>query len=195
MSKKFSPKEILMPTLVLLLIGIVAAALLGGTNLLTKDKIASINAEAKAKAMQAVMPDAQSFGDAVKAQDGMEYAPAKDGDGSVIGYAFTVSVNGYGGEIQAMVGVNLDGSVRKVEILAADSETPGLGQNVKKSSFLDQFMNKLGELTVTKSTPIADNEIQAVTSATISSKAVTKAVNTATAYFAENLAEGGNGNG
>ena len=195
MSKKFSPKEILMPTLVLLLIGIVAAALLGGTNLLTKDKIASINAETKAKAMQAVMPDAQSFGDAEEAQDSMEYAPAKDGDGSVIGYAFTVSVNGYGGEIQAMVGVNLDGSVRKVEILAADSETPGLGQNVKKSSFLDQFMNKLGELTVTKSAPTADNEIQAVTSATISSKAVTKAVNAATAYYAENLAEGGNGNG
>ena len=193
--KKFSPKEVLIPTIVLLVIGVVAAALLGGTNMLTKDKIASIDADTKSKAMQTVMPDAVSFGEAVEADDKTEYSPALGADGNIIGYAFTVTENGYGGEIKVMIGVNPDGSVSKVAILAADNETPGLGQNVKKDDFLDRFINKIGQLTVTKWAPTADNEIQAVTSATISSTAVTRAVNTATEYFENNLMTGGNENG
>lgn len=188
MSKsKFSPKEILLPTIVLLVICVVAAALLGGTNILTKDKIASINAETKAAAMQTVMPDAVSFSDEVEADDNMAYTCAVDGQGNTIGYAFTVSESGYGGEIQVMVGINTDGTVKKVQIVAADDETPGLGQNVKKDSFLGQFIGKAGELKVVKTAPSADSEIQAVTSATISSSAVTRAVNAAICYCIENL--------
>lgn len=193
MKKKFSPKEIIIPTLVLLIIGVVAAALLGGTNMLTKDKIAAINDETKAKAMQTVMPDAASFGEAFEAADSMEYSPALSSDGDVLGYAFTVSETGYGGEIQVMTGVDISGNITSVTIVAADSETPGLGQNVKKDNFLSQFAGKSGELTVVKNAAASDSEIQAVTSATISSKAVTKAVNAALAYFEENL--GGDTNG
>lgn len=193
MKKKFSPKEIIIPTLVLLIIGVVAASLLGGTNMLTKDKIAAINDETKAKAMQTVMPDAASFGEAVEAADNMEYSPALASDGDVLGYAFTVSETGYGGEIQVITGVDISGNITSVTIVAADSETPGLGQNVKKDNFLSQFAGKSGELTVVKSSASSDSEIQAVTSATISSKAVTKAVNAALAYFEENL--GGDTNG
>lgn len=189
--KKFSPKEILIPTIVLLVICVVSAALLGGTNMLTKDKIASIEAEAKATAMQTVMPDAVSFSDAVIADETLEYSQALDADGNTSGYAFTVSENGYGGEIKVMVGIKPDGAVSKVAVLSADNETPGLGQNVKKDSFLDQFINKIGSLTVTKNAPSSDTEIQAVTSATISSSAVTRAVNAALAYYAENLTGGG----
>ncbi|MBQ8208983.1 MAG: FMN-binding protein [Clostridia bacterium] len=196
MSKsRFSPKEILIPTVVLLVICVVASALLAGTNMLTKDKIAAINAQTKADAMQTVMPDAVSFGDGVTATDFLEYSPALDADGNIIGYAFTSVVTGYGGEVQVMIGVNTDGSVNKVTIVAADDETPGLGQNVKKDSFLDRFTGKTGELTVVKNAASADSEIQAVTSATITSKAVTKAVNASTEYFNTNLAEGGNANG
>lgn len=196
MSKsKFSPKELLIPTVVLLVICIVASALLAGTNMLTKDKIAAINAETKAKAMQTVMPDAVSFGDSVIADDSLEYSEALDVNGNIIGYAFTCVVTGYGGDVQVMVGLNTDGSVNKVTIIAADDETPGLGQNVKKDSFLDQFVGKIGELTVVKNAVSSDNEIQAVTSATITSKAVTKAVNMAVEYFNANLLKGGNANG
>lgn len=191
--KKFSPKEVLMPTVVLLLIGVVSALLLGGTNMLTKDRIASIEADTKAKAMQTVMPDAVSFGEAAEVNEDMEYSTALDSDGNVIGYAFTVSESGYGGEIRVMTGINPDGSVSKVAILSADNETPGLGQNVKKDSFLDQFIGKLASLSVVKNAP-SDGEIQAVTSATISSKAVTRAVNAATEYFNDNL-KGGGSNG
>lgn len=188
MSKsKFSPKEILVPTIVLLVICVIASALLGGTNILTKDKIAAINAETKAAAMRTVMPDAVSFGDSVSAEDSLEYSPALDDKGNTIGYAFTVSESGYGGGIEVMVGINTDGTVNKVTIIAADDETPGLGQNIKKDSFLDQFIGKTGELTVTKNAPSSDTEIQAITSATISSSAVTRAVNAAIAYCNENL--------
>lgn len=187
MSKsKFSPKEILVPTIVLLVICVVASALLGGTNILTKDRIAAINAQTKAAAMQTVMPDAVSFGEAVNA-DSLEYSPALDSQGNTIGYAFTVPENGYGGDIEVMVGINTDGTVSKVTIVSADDETPGLGQNIKKDSFLDQFSGKTGELTVTKNSPSSDTEIQAITSATISSSAVTRAVNAAIAYCNENL--------
>lgn len=189
--KKFSPKEILVPTIVLLVICVVSAALLGGTNMLTKDKIASIEAEAKAAAMQTVMPDAVSFSDAVIADETLEYSEALDADGNTSGFAFTVSENGYGGEIKVMVGIKPDGAVSKVAVLSADNETPGLGQNIKKDSFLDQFADKIGALTVTKNAPSSDSEIQAITSATISSSAVTRAVNAALAYYAENLTGGG----
>ncbi len=176
--KKFSPKEILLPTIVLLVICVVSAALLGGTNMLTKDKIASIEAEAKAEAMQEVMADASSFGEAVNVNELLEYSEALDSDGNVIGYAFTSSTNGYGGEIRIMVGVNTDGTVSKIAVLAADNETPGLGLNIKKESFLEQFAGKTYGIAVNKNTP-GDNEIQALTSATISSTAVTRAVNAA----------------
>ena len=192
--KKFSPKEILVPTIILLIICVVSAALLGGTNMLTKDKIASIEAEAKAAAMQTVMPDAVSFSEAVIADETLEYSEAFDADGNVSGYAFTVTENGYGGKIKMMVGIKPDGTVSQVAVLSADNETPGLGQNIKKDSFLEQFVNKTGALTVTKNATASDTEIQALTSATISSSAVTRAVNSALAYFAENF-DGGDING
>ena len=192
--KKFSPKEILVPTIILLIICVVSSALLGGTNMLTKDKIASIEAEVKAAAMQTVMPDAVSFSDSVTATETLEYSEAFDADGNISGYAFTVTENGYGGKIKMMVGINPDGTVSKVAVLSADNETPGLGQNIKKDSFLDQFINKTGSLTVTKNAAASDTEIQAITSATISSSAVTRAVNSALAYFAENF-NGGDMNG
>ncbi len=196
MSKiKFSPKEILKPTVILLVICVVAAALLAGTNMLTKDKIAEINAETKAQAMQTVMPDAVAFAESVQVGDTLEYSDALDDDGMVIGYAFTCVETGYGGDVQVMIGINTDGSINKVTIVAADDETPGLGQNVKKDSFLDQFAGKSGELTVIKNAVSSDSEIQAVTSATITSKAVTKAVNTALEYYSENLMNGGGANG
>lgn len=194
-NKKFSPKEIIIPTVVLLVICVCASALLGYTNSLTKDKIASIDAENKAKAMAEVMAEADSFGDEVTVSETLQYSPALDKDGNIIGYAFTVYESGYGGEIQVMTGINADGTVNKIVVLAADNETPGLGQNIKKDSFLDQFIGKSGELTVVKNAVSSDNEIQAITSATISSNALTRAVNSATEYFGENLKEGGEGNG
>ena len=89
-----------------------------------------------------------------------------------------------------MVGVDKTGTVKGVSILSI-SETAGLGMNAQKPSFLNQFNGKSGQLTVVKTTPSA-NEIQALTGATITSKAMTSAVNTALSLYQQ---VGGENNG
>ena len=82
-----------------------------------------------------------------------------------------------------MVGVRADGTVEGIDFLSI-SETAGLGMNADTDKFKSQFKGKSGEIGVAKSSP-ADNEIQALTGATITSKAVAKAVNEALALYEE----------
>ena len=101
--------------------------------------------------------------------------------GSVSGYVFTTVAKGYGGDIKVMTGVDADGKVSGVEILEI-SETAGLGMNAKKPDFLSQYVGKSGEIFVSKDKP-GENSIDALTGATISSRAVTGAVNNALRLF------------
>ena len=113
-------------------------------------------------------------------------------DGETVGMIFVTQENGYGGTVSIMTAVDTDGKVIAVKILDASNETPGLGQNVTKESFYGQFSDLTGEIVAKKSgTAIAENnEIDAVTGATISSKAVTRAVNTALENAAKIISEG-----
>lgn len=87
------------------------------------------------------------------------------------------SAKGYGGDIEVMTGILNDGSISKVEILSM-SETPGLGANAGNDSFKEQFVGRSGKIGVNK-TESTDKEIKALSGATITSKAVTDAVNDA----------------
>lgn len=98
-------------------------------------------------------------------------------DGEKIGVCVVNSVKGYGGDIKVMCGILNDGTVNKVEILEM-SETPGLGANAGNESFRSQFEGKNGVIGVSK-TGKSDTEILAISGATITSKAVTDAVNSA----------------
>lgn len=90
--------------------------------------------------------------------------------GEVIGWVFTASPQGYGGKIGMLVGINLEGRVTGVKILS-QKETPGLGVNILKPSFLSQFINK------TADDPLEPKkDIDAITGATISSRAVSSGV-------------------
>ena len=82
-----------------------------------------------------------------------------------------------------MVGVKADGTVAGVNILSI-SETAGLGMNAKNESFLQQFIGKSGEIGVQKNGS-SDTEIQALTGATITSRAMANAVNQALALYAQ----------
>lgn len=115
---------------------------------------------------------------------------AKAGDGSLLGYVMeSTSVNGYGGDIVLYVGIRLDGTVNGVKILEM-SETPGLGQEAP-NVLTPQFAGKkVDSFTYTKTGAKADNEVDAITSATVTTKAVTEAVNGALAA-AEELPGGG----
>ena len=182
---KIDKKSLVKPILVLTILCVAASALLGLTDAVTRGRIDQIERENRAKAMSTVFEDADAFGEETE-KDGIAWCEAAAG-GKALGYVITTTVQGYGGDIDVMTGVNADGSIRRVTILKADDETPGLGQNTKKPAFLDQFSGKQGELTVVKGSASGDGVILAVTSATISSKAVTKAVNASLAFFEENL--------
>ncbi|MGN0569854.1 MAG: RnfABCDGE type electron transport complex subunit G [Candidatus Fimenecus sp.] len=184
--KKFNVKDILIPTVSLFLICAVVTLLLAVTNSVTAPKIAELQAETENKTKAEVLPCANEFSDAKKVSlNGIDYT-YYEGYGeekTLAGYVFTTVSKGYGGDITVMVGVKADGTVEGIDFLSI-SETAGLGMNADTEKFKSQFKGKSGEITVVKNSP-ADNEIQALTGATITSKAVTKAVNDALALYEE----------
>jgi len=91
-------------------------------------------------------------------------------DGEPVGVVYVVSVRGYGGTIRVVVGLNRDGVIQSVQI-AEQHETPGLGSRIANAGFTKQFDGKKGMDLVTGAF-----RPDAITGATISSKAVETAV-------------------
>lgn len=184
--KNAKVKEILIPAVSLFVICIVVTALLALTNMVTAPQIEKLAVETEEAAKQEVLADAVSFSGAKELQkDGTAYTyyEGLSADGSAIGYVFSTSAKGYGGDIAVMVGVKTDGTVAGVNILSI-SETAGLGMNATNEDFLAQFLGKSGEIGVLKNGS-SDTEIQALTGATITSKAMASAVNQALALYQE----------
>lgn len=177
---KLNPKEILRPAVSLLVICLAVTVLLAGTNLLTKDQIANQSLLAEQSARAAVCPEGKTFepGD----EEGSYYV-AKDGD-SVVGYIFTTEASGYGGKLKVMTGISSEGTVTGISFLSID-ETPGLGMNAQKDAFKDQYKQTVPEngFTLIKSGEASEGEINAMTGATITSNAVTEAVNAAITQY------------
>jgi electron transport complex protein RnfG len=190
--------DILRLGVILMAFTAIAALLLAGTNLVTAPKIAAQRAAADIAAQQEVLPAAANFTDltdqlaAVQADypDMLGVFAGTDADGNPVGMVFKVAPKGYGGPITMMVGIGQDGRVSGMKILSL-SETPGLGANADKPAFTGQFLGKSASqpLTVVKTPVSADDQIQALTAATISSRAVTKGVNEALQYYTANVAK------
>lgn len=182
-------KNIIKNTAILTAITLVAGILLGLVYDITKEPIALAKEKAKNEAYQAVMKDADTFEQTEV--DGLvelrcsinEAVIAKAGE-EVVGYVVTVTTSeGYGGDIQVSVGIAVDGTVKGIEMLSI-SETAGLGMNANTPEFKAQYADVLTEeFVVTKTGAAAENEIDAISGATITSNAVTNAVNSAIAYF------------
>ena len=189
--------------LILCAITLVAGACLGGVYEITKAPIAAAELEAKSVAYRTVLPDAAEFvaDDLTEVIAGAnaeiaglgygnvsigEAVTAVDAFGAPIGYVVTSTSNdGYGGAITVSVGIMADGTVSGIEFLTI-TETAGLGMNAQKPEWKAQYAGKnVEEFSVTKSGASADNEINAISGATITSNAVTGAVNAAV-YFARN---------
>lgn len=169
-------RDIFKTAISLFLICAIAAGLLAAVNSVTAPKISANSAETENEARKAVLPGSTDF-EEKKLDDGTVYFVGSSGTEQT-GYVFTVSSSGYGGEIKLTVGVDNDGAVTGLTILSIN-ETPGLGMNAKKDSFISQFIGKSGKLSVVKNQTPGDSEILAITSATVTSKAVTTAVNNA----------------
>ena len=186
--KKLSAKEVLIPAVSLFLICLVITALLAGTNLLTQDAIVQQTLLKEESSRKIVLPQAESFEE--KDLDGLVYYVGKDSSGQEIGYVFTTESKGYGGTIQVMTGIGSDDTVQGV-VLLSQEEPPGLGANAAKEEFRQQYQQAVPQngFEVVKSTP-GDGQIEAMTGATISSDAVTDAVNLAVSAY-QTIQEGG----
>ena len=178
---KLSAKAVLIPTLVLFLVSAIVTAVLAGTNALTADTIAQVNAQAEQASRQVVLPDAQSFEE--REQDGNIYYIGKNGE-ETVGYVFTTESNGYGGAMSIMTGISADGQITGINILS-HNDTPGLGANATNESFRDQYKKPVPQsgFSVIKSGSPDDTQILAMTGATITTDAVTNAVNLAVQQY------------
>ena len=107
---------------------------------------------------------------------------ADDKSGKGLGYVITVVTKSYGGNATLSMGVTNDGKMNGYKITDI-SDTPGLGMKSTEPTFMNQFKGiTVGKYTVTKSTP-GDNEIQAISGATITSRAITNGVDAGFEYF------------
>ena len=186
-------KGILKDAAILFVITLVAGLCLGAVHEVTLDPIAKAQEAAATKTYKEVFPEAAKFeqtdeltaavaasADEILAQgfgnvsvDDAQVAEAEDG--SVLGYLITASsTEGYNGLVQISVGITSEGNLT------------GLGMKAKEPDFKDQFNGmKAQKLEVTKTDATADNQVQAISGATYTSKAVTGATNAAI-YFVEN---------
>ena len=196
-------KEMLKNAVILFAITLVAGLLLGFVYENTKDVIAKQEADAKVAAYKEVFATASDFelvtdtamdaarnkfdANGFEADSIDEVMKAVGANGEDLGYAFTITTSeGYGGDITFTMGVSKDGTVNGISILSI-SETAGLGMEADKV-LKPQFSNKNVESFVyTKTGATGDNEIDAISGATITTNAVTNAINSGLYYFNEYL--------
>lgn len=173
---KKNREDIIKPVGVLLAICIIIPLALSVTNKVTAKKIAELEAANSKKNMQSLI-DADNFEECENGE--ITYYAAING-GKTAAYIFTESSKGYGGDVSVMTAIKPDGTVAGVAILDVSGETPGLGQNAAKESFFSQYIGLKKGVSVLKNGAKAENnEVDAVTGATITSTAVTRAVNKA----------------
>ncbi|MCR4673933.1 MAG: RnfABCDGE type electron transport complex subunit G [Lachnospiraceae bacterium] len=193
-------KSLVKDALILAVITLVAGVLLGLVYEITKDPIAKAQEAATQAAYETVFSEAASFVETegfdsetastyvheqgYEDDDIIACLDAKDADGNTLGYVITVTSHaGYGGDITFSMGITNDGTLNGYSITDI-SETAGLGMKAKEEGFYSQFVNKVAAIfEVTKSSPASDTEIQAISGATITSKAMTYGVDAGIVYY------------
>jgi len=163
----------------LFLICLVVAVMLAVVNQVTMGPIAAQKTAADEQALILAVPEADRFEDvAGYVPEGIvqRFYSAMKGSEQV-GYCVKVAPKGFGGEILLMVGLDMDATVTGISLVSM-SETAGVGTRTKDEAFLSQFIGKSGSIGVVKRSP-GEAEVQAVSGATISSKAITSGVQAA----------------
>jgi len=167
-------KKILGLVLSLTIISGVCAAVLAAVNSVTKEPIAAMLVKKTLDAAKAVMPEGVASVEEIALKGGKKGFVGKDAAGKTLGYAVEGrDPKGYGGDIVLMVGFHADKKtlVRYKTLVAA--ETPGLGMKLNTPEFANQFAGKDATTLKLKK---KGGDIEAITAATITSKAVCKAL-------------------
>lgn len=202
-------KGILKDTMIITIITIVAGGLLGFAYAATKKPIEEQAELAKQRAFKQVFEEASSFeltiDDSKKISDEQKleidkynkiisdagytsiikaFGIAKNEAGENIGYVMNIlGSEGYAGDIVLTLGIQMDGKLNGYAVLNI-SETPGLGMKAKDDFFTNQFKDKKVEkFQHVKSKPANDEEIEAISGATITTNAVVNIVNSGLAVF------------
>ncbi len=186
-SKSNAAKNII----VLFVIALVSVTILAVLNEITMEPIAKAEADARIAVYKAVYQDAADFSELDTAKDYKcvddtivinSVLEAKDGSSQKIGYVIdATSKNGYGGDVQIAVGITDSGEITAFKVISA-SETPGLGAKALEDEYASQFSGlKAEEVKWVKGAERVkeNNEIDAISGATITTKATTQAVNEA----------------
>ncbi len=185
--------------LVLFVVALVSVSLLAVLNQVTKGKIEAAETQARNEIYQSVYADAAGFEMLDSATAPLSsYTPAdesivinsvleaQDESKQGLGYVFDVtSKNGYGGDVQIAVGITNDGEITAFKVISA-SETPGLGAKSMEDEYASQFsgLSALNPIGFSKTGANRDNnEIDAISGATITTTATTNAVNAAIDMF------------
>lgn len=195
-----STKLIIKNTIILFVITLVAGILLGGAYEITKDARAEQERKTTEKAYKTVFADADAFEDADYDKDGLKsylkdngydedtayidgVVEAKSSSGDSLGYVITATdKNGYGGDITFTLGITADGSITGIEFLTLD-ETAGMGMKAKDASFKNQFKDLNTADYDTSIDSFSANGIDAISGATITTKAVTNGVSAGVLCF------------
>ena len=153
------------PVVFLAVIVIVSVVLLMVVNSMTSPIVKNMQVEEIKNTLRSIFPEMSEY-----EVDDEVYIIYEDGEKA--GYAFIASGSGYSGNIDIMVGLDCGFGIKGISILS-QTETPGLGNRITESSFTDQFK----ELSVSDiALKVDGGKIDAVTGATISSRAVVNAV-------------------
>lgn len=206
-------KSMIKDALILFIITVIAGAALGAVYMITKEPIAKAEYSAAQEAYKEVFVNAASFEEVASAADvstgsasknwseaGFENVSveavlaAKDSEGTECGYVLTmITKEGYGGDIKFTMGISNDGTLNGISILSI-SETAGLGMRAEEVLKPQYAGKKVSSFNLTKTGAIGANDIDAISGATITSKAVTNAVNAGLFYFDTYLGGGNNEN-
>ena len=160
------------------LIALIAGCALGLTNEVTAPVIKEQALASADEARRAVLPAATDFEEMAVDNDDIDYCYKGLANGETIGYTAQITVKGYGGEIEVVVGVDNDGVITGINVGGANfSETAGLGAKTKEPAFTEQFKGLSAPLTL-------KGNVDSVSGASVSSGAVVNGVNAVLDYVA-----------
>ena len=198
---KREPFRIPKPVIALTIIAILAGVTLSGVFSMTKTTIEEQELAKEREAYKAVCPAEASFDDAEGAKDAIDATEgeptrvnqalvAKDEAGNIVGYALNVTGKGFGGDVTMALGLSADGAITGISFTEL-SETAGLGMRADEPAFKEQFNGKSGQLTLVKGDASGEQEVSAITGASVTSGAVISAVNAGLDLY-ETTLKGGN---
>ena len=191
-------RDIFKLSLFLLIIAGISGAGLSFVNELTGPLIEKQILQKKIDSFKEVYPQADKVENESTTWLKAPYAPALKEvniayrSGVPVGVIYAVETKGYSGLISTLAGFDIATAKLTAIKVLSQRETPGLGAKAKESRFQERYKNKNSTvpLEVTKTAPTKENQIQAITASTITSKAVTKGVNAAREHFVANFSRG-----